>query len=390
MNALTPKVVRVYLDSSDYSRLSSPQASADDVSTREELLGLARHELVEFVFSSAHISEMAPLDPQYTDSGVRRTQLLVDLCGKNCLMSVDRLIGEELQRAAALQDGPLNAVSHDGTWFPDVGGIATPSQALQFGKEVMRQGKDMGLSRKARRMLKSKATRHGMARKGAFEDKDGSALAEVLQQYPMRPEDAKVIREFAFGRATPEAADEAFLSSLRDPTWMMQWFRKEHQILSPISNWVRLPAQKMVDQLGTMIAAIRPDIENSDALRAAWDSRRESFPVSIAKRVLAEQFPGKEARVEVATLQAHCPGFWLMLGVFHESVKYSIGPNARTPSKSDFVDAVHSIYAPYVSVFRADKYMAPIVASLASTFDVKVISNLRDVPSTVRDLLTAP
>lgn len=43
---------------------------------------------------------MAPLDSLYADAAVSRTELLTQFCGRNALISVDRLIGLELAKLA--------------------------------------------------------------------------------------------------------------------------------------------------------------------------------------------------------------------------------------------------------------------------------------------------
>ena len=70
----------------------------------------------------------------------------------------------------------------------------------------------------------------------------------------MRPDDARTIGRYVVGDADASAAREAFLNSLRDPRWMMQWFRQHHERLTPFLDWVRSPAKGMLTNLQQMSA----------------------------------------------------------------------------------------------------------------------------------------
>jgi hypothetical protein len=50
---------------------------------------------------------------------------------------------------------------------------------------------------------------------------------------------------------------------------------------------------------------------------------------------------------------------------------------------SDFADALHAFYAPYVSIFRADNYMAPHIAKHVKQYGTRVVPKLRDLPGEI-------
>lgn len=43
---------------------------------------------------------------------------------------------------------------------------------------------------------------------------------------------------------------------------------------------------------------------------------------------------------------------------------------------SDFVDLIHALYIPYVSYFRADRYMCGVLQPLAKDFGTEVVHHL--------------
>ncbi len=42
---------------------------------------------------------------------------------------------------------------------------------------------------------------------------------------------------------------------------------------------------------------------------------------------------------------------------------------------SDFVDIIHSLYVPYVSYFRAEKYMCSVIQPLTKRFGTQMVAS---------------
>ena len=63
---------------------------------------------------------------------------------------------------------------------------------------------------------------------------------------------------------------------------------------------------------------------------------------------------------------------------------------ATTPRKaklSDFPDAMHAMYAPYVDVFRADSFMAPHVNRCVQRHSTIVVSKLDELVTSIGEVL---
>lgn len=339
-----PRPITVYLDSSDYSRISDPRRSAEMSALREKLRELASHPSVSFVFSAAHLSEMAPLESRYADAASARADVLVELCGRNALTALPTLIEEESDRLRREDNTPVTAINSDGTWFPDVGMLLTPVQWVDTLKtQFTDQLTEMGLNRKQRRQARGKLLKRGGVRSQALAGVQLD-LDELISHYPMRKQDAAVLAQYALGRASAAEADSAFLESLRDPRWMMRWFRDHHDTLGPITALVRKPAEKMFDRLHeaqvlmkdrrlepSFINRLLDNVLRDIALRALGDDA--TIPVDVA-----------------ASVGRFCPGMATMVSVMISSLRNSFGANPRSTKASDFVDAMHAMYAPYVDI----------------------------------------
>ena len=387
----------VFMDSNDYSDLSNPKRSKEMEETRRLLVDLSKSPSVSFTFSGTLISEMAPLESKYTDYATARTDLMIELCGRKTFLSYDRIIKAEISRLSSMDDTPIVSTMDDGTWFPDIGGVVTPAQFIGATAAINEKGAELGLNRKERRTLSSKASRHGRFRRkfvSGFGDFD---LSEILNRYPMRPDDAKVIMEYTLGKATAEQADRAFLESMRDPRWMMRWFHEHYDRLGIIGDWVRAPSEKFISVFSDVIEAgnelLRFENDTGistgvDLLSAAgWQGQANQMAMTVINRLLHSEYPTSPPCHNTSLIDRYCPGFSTMMSVINSSLRNSFGPRARKMKRNDFVDAMHTMYAPYATVFRSDAYMAPIVRKRVAQYQTTVVERVEMLPGAIKEQL---
>lgn len=206
----------------------------------------------------------------------------------------------------------------------------------------------------------------------------------------MRERDANVLMQYVLGQVSAERADEAFLESLRDPSWMMRWFYEHHDRLGVIGDWIREPARKMTGLLSNLAdlaaqasryeASTGQNISGNTLTASGWKTAQDDLLLRVINRVLDARDPAAAPFTDVELADRFCPGLATCIRVTHSSLRSSIGPRARSPAQSDFVDAAHAMYAPYVSFFRTDRYMAPIVKAQAEKYGTEVVAKLVDLP----------
>ena len=392
----------VYLDSADYSLLSNPRQRTDAVDKlRSELQGFVAQGTVKYVFSGANLSEMAPTASKHSPAATARADLLVEFCGKNAFISFDKLIRLELAKAVSSDNEPVNALSENATWFPELEDVISPIQWADSEREIDQEIRKRGVNRELRRKLRrqlfkahqpTKKMRHWMH--GQAESND---YTDILRLYPMRPEDAKMFGNYIHGTASKEDAEGAFLASLRDPRWMMRWFAAHSDKLTPITEWLRGPSKTMSENMRTMaeqvkklrqIEALPGSPYRSDLLtRTGWKLAEDTLLENIANRLIAQSHESNPSAVDIQRIDKYCPGLSTMVRSLHGSLWDAVTENPREPMESDFVDAVHAMYAPYVDVFRADRYMAPHIRKQASRYDAIVVSKLAELPEAISDFL---
>lgn len=394
--------IHVYLDSSDYSRLSNPSTQTEStIEIRNQLLKWSNSGQVRFLFSGILLLEMAPIEAVHTPLASLRADLLVDLCGRNALISFDKLLMLELASINTQRPSGETVRSSDADWFPDLGNIISPVDWAEAIQDVDSAGKKHHLNRQNRRALKRKVFKKDKPSKEAIRAILGEGLSnqldEFLGMYPMRPSDAEVLWKYVLGLTTKTEADRAFKESLRDPKWMMRWFAQHHDQMSPLIEWLRGPSKalmadtkKMAEQASQLISFEEnlgiPKGQRTLTKRI-WIQHQDKMVVKISSNMIKSFDLALQGEIDLNQFDQNCPGFSTCLRALHSSIWSSIGLVARTPKDSDVVDALHALYAPYVDVFRADSFMAPFIADQVRQNGTIVVSKLESLVQTIQGLL---
>jgi hypothetical protein len=388
--------VRVYLDSSDFSKLSDVRLESSLVHVLEVLRSWTSSGRIVCYFTGIHLSEMAPLDTTHADAAERRADLLVELCGKNALISPDRLIKWELQYAMHEVEGPPDVQSSSAEWYPDGVDQISPASELKLAASLDQAAQSIEANRKTRRALKRYLLKDGRltnhARNSMRANARTHSLNEILDMYPMRSEDARVLTRYVVGDASEADARAAFIASLQDPRWMMRWFEKHHTQLSPFISWIRAPSSSMVESVAT-VAREAAKIRQADSVAgssfadgllsaSSWGEWQNRLLLGTASR-LAKGLLDRDTILSVELIDERCPGLSVGVRSLHTAWRTSTTEVPRRSKPSDFPDALHAMYAPYVDVFRSDAFMAPHIARFAKRFGTCVVAKLTDLPHAI-------
>lgn len=391
------KPVRIYLDSSDYSELSDPSVSTPERrELRRELIRLSKHGLAEFRYSSAHVCEMSPTKAAAAGMAIARTELMVTLCGMRCFRSFPDILQFEKLQATGTEVCQSSIISDHGEWFHTPDNLFSTFEELRAShkEEFQKLTTKYGHNRKMRRLIEKKAVTNNELRpamRSSLLAEMEENLKEVLRKFPMKHEHARTIGKYVFGEATKEQAYSAFLSSLRDPTWMVRWFQSQFDQLQPFARWLREPAEHLrtsIEEAKIKVQLIRAK-RISDGLAefgiegvdyASSEERVKPFIEGMLKSAgFREHVVDVSGAVDLERLRRVAPGLITVAEVIAATAQASFTPQPRKPKDSDGVDAIHSLYAPYVDIFRADSFMAPLIRKSVSHRGTSVLGSVLEV-----------
>ena len=366
----------VYLDSQDYSKLSDTRISNERLrSVAAELKELAKSPKVKFAYSCLHISESASTSADYSFLAEQRADFLATLCGRNALISIDRLIAAELAKLSFADASPCKVLTPDGTWFPILGDVLADAEKGAAMHEAERNIQQSNANRANRRAAK----RFLQARTS----KSAPHLVSAIQKmYPMSSQCARLFERFVMGRCDKAALETAFLDTLRDTRYLMRWFAQHYEEMGPVVNWIRWPALEWKKNMETAVDTAKEfqKFEPRLLTQKHWKRVTDISFVSLVQQRLPMS---NISEIDLPRLEVRCPGLSTFIRTFYASILNSIIGH-RHLQTSDFPDMLHAMYAPYVSVYRADDYMAPIIQKHVSRFGTTVVSKLWELPQQIR------
>jgi len=396
--------IKVYLDSSDYSTLSSAKSEdSDEAAVRRQLVRWVDDGRIRCFFSQVLLAEMAPTNSGKEHHAIRRAELLFELCRTNTMIAPQRLISMELARAIDTECTTTSACSMDGEWFPDgADELQKPTSMTEMAaalNECAREAfEEVGLNRAQRRKAE-KTTRRQRVRliAGAREVAknlvpDEKQLKQSLSGYPLKAADAAVLIRYFAGHGSAELAKGAYRRSLSDPSWVLEWMFRDVERSKEFSKWLRAPGEQL-SQLMLHSIKVADEIQASGDAEVidnclsdeVWRSRLEDQMAQVCSRVASKAF-NHEGPISADIVKSTCPGIWAMLGTFHSAWRASVEHNRKAPMRSDFGDSLHAIYASYVDIFRADSSMAPHVSNHISG-NTRVVSKLSQLVPIIDQLL---
>lgn len=397
------KIITCYLDSQDYSTLTDPKTlTTDRKRIREELVKFAIEGKVHFLFSATAISENVAISPDAAHLSEFKAEFLVELCGANALISFDRLIQKELEDLLERKKSQHNMIDPYGNWFPETTNInAGKSPLLEICQGAEDDLNEMRLSREQRRAALRKIKKNSKPNsqlKSFLAEQNSKLLAEeFIKLYPMKLEHADIITKCRLGRATETEFNNALSDSLRDPRWMMKWFTVNHELSNPVADMVRKPGRELGELMRKFVSGssqhasfLKKHSLDSDPtgkqgeIYQRWKEMQDGQLVDLMRRVAV----GQNISWTHATpldIDEYCPGVSTMIRSLFSSVWENIGGSRKEiPSDSQPVDALHSLYAPYVTVFRADRFMSPHIQKQVDRHGTIIVSRLTQLPEILR------
>jgi hypothetical protein len=394
------KPITVFLDNSDYSDLSNPRLVDTYGDTLKLLQRHAASGLVSFYFSGAMLSEVSPLPGSNVSGAMERARVLAQLCGRNALISYDKVLRHELARLIGIPAPIASVYSDAGEWFPDTVPNLVDEMRVGLADVFREKTREVELPAELNRKQRRAAKRRMQSSRGkaelmavARQVAQSATTDELSARLPIKPEYAKAVAEYCARGGSRDAAVAALKACFVDPNWMMGWFAKHPDDGGHFSEWVREPARKVhvvfeeFRQVAeTLRAKLPPDQAESfpALLPSNWGKQVDSFLERFAALACLKFLNVTDAQPKAQEVINACPGLSLSVmsffSVWRDPILFS---RAKSPKRSAFVDSLHSVYAPYVDVFRSDQGMSHHARALLQGSGTEVVSTLRQLPEVI-------
>ena len=409
---------QVYLDSSDFSLLSDPRRLDEKTITlRDELQSYADNSLAQFRFSMVHVCEVAPTGPHAQEAAERRADLIYRLCGSNTLVTIDEI--REAEIAGSEDFSPYSV----GRWYPPLDDLLPESPWPAMKKMLTEDLKAIGMSRQQRREKEREVFRKGGLTKNArklMEAALPSTARDLLAILPLHPQELDALMTYLRGGQGRNLAIEACHRVLANPTWVMGRFAADPDKMEGVTAWLRQGGSDFVERMNVAISnahnfyrckrerdALRqaeiskiddPEIQAAQAKAHLLDQQslesmmartRNEMEESILRQCVSENKERpSDGTLPLDNMRARYPGIAASVAAgIHATRRAFEEVQPRTLKASDFGDAMHAFYAPYVDIFRTDTFMADPVTKVLTARRTRVARRLADVPTLIRQCL---
>jgi hypothetical protein len=412
------KSLQVYLDSSDFSVLSDPRRlDAKTAATLDAFEKYADSGLVQFRFSMAHVSEIAPVAPHAQEAAKRRAQLTYRLCGSNALVSVEEIVDAELSSSADFF--PYS----EGRWYPPIEDLVPQMPLSEMAKLMDAELKAAGLTRAERRQKKRETFKGGEFTKKAQAVLDANyakATTEILTALPLEPAEVQALMSYVRGGAGRDVVNNAFHRIFANPIWIMERFATAPDSLNGIPAWLRQGASKFLQSMEASLANWHDELHKAREREALWLNVIETTSNPATRKILLEEHASRVqeqrsalARTRVTLtkniyrriaeragsdpvlaslkpdeFQQKCPGIACSISAgLHATNRAMLEVQPRALKASDFGDAMHAFYAPYVDVYRTDAFMADGLATILAKCGTTLAPRLHEMPRLLNQIL---
>lgn len=409
---------QVYLDSSDFSLLTDPRRLDEKmVVLRTKLQRYADTSQVQFRFSIVHVCEAAPIGREAQEAAERRAELIYRLCGTNTLVTTEEI------REAEIKGGEDFCPYSMGRWYPPLDDLLPESPLSDMKQMLSKELKTKGLTREQRREKEREVfDKNGLTKKALklMEVSAPNVVQELLRVFPFQPYETEALMNYLRGKQGRDIAMKACHRVLANPTWIMGRFAAPSSDMEGVTAWLRQGSSDFVERVKATISKAHDFYQSKNiyiAQRKSEISATEDLEIQAEQfrdlesyqQVLTSQMANMLGRLEesilrkcvfgekdghdnedllISDIRAKYPGIAAFVEAGVHAMKRAVQETQARPLKaSDFGDAMHAFYAPYVDIYRTDMFMADAVTKVLKDRGTKVARRLTDVPALIEQCL---
>jgi hypothetical protein len=334
------------------------------------------------------------MSPEHLQHSSARFRLMRGLCGTRCFLDPLSLIASELEGKASRS----NVVRDDGIWLRGLGDI--DFEMPDLGAACREALRDIPMNRNQRRTMEAAMfDRHGQptskVKELAFQ-KDPGMIRQLAEKYPLSETGVGIAIDVFLGRITRQRLMEELKASFTHLVNFHDWHTKRWDEIAPLLAWLRKEGEKMaaiVECFRTQMHGITEKARETGLSEEEIESLHAKTSVRMPNNILNSVVDGFSQRLGIAGTEkpssSASPGIFAFASLAASIQQASISGRgrSRTPKRSDLGDILHTLYAPYVDVFRADGFTSSALSRLPSLKAVEIVPSMDLLPSTIDRLL---
>lgn len=345
-------MITVYLDSNDYSNFATARPNSEAWEIKKQFLKYKKTGKVVFVFSVAGVAEAVPIGLGLNHpASYERLMTIEELCGTNSLKSIFEAIEGEVLAGIHLQ--PFCA---KGAWLPSDFNIGNMVKEIaDLARQAFCEANSMPSSYKF--VFDHHYRGQPEYRENVLNGFFGKLnLSKAKRREVLRMPKGSISLEVDLDRLIKEA--------MLNKSSLAEVLKTESQMAFFLSSVIRSPGEEIANAFNISICEQELIGDQEGLLLRFFNHLAQKIGAQTIDELMAND------------IRARCPGFSLMTEILTNSAL------ERSVACKDFVsnqavDAIHAFYAPYVDLFKADKYTTRIIKDVNP--NINVYSSLTEI-----------
>lgn len=373
--------VIVYLDSQDFSRFSPSHRDYEAaLPVKRQLLSLREQGVARFVFSDVLFFEALPTAPKFIGQGLERIRAIAEICGNDHLPSGVTIVEHEFKALA----GSTEALDWT-EWYPRFE-IERPNRQAELKEWIS----NTATNRKHRRTLTKLTNKRldpALSKLGA---------EQLLQKYPLLQSGKSIIQAYFLDESTWPDLKQLILDGLSDIVALSEWLRNNWKHGQSFMESLRAGNKRMQTSLSRYYDDMKSTFEKSslsepDATKILEEIQKTEMTKAFGRIINGQSKDQTCVSIHepIEHIVRHrAPSLYCAFTFIGEIIRASALPTrARNPHKkagSDFADAMHLLFLPYVDVIRVDHFSHDALSKAKLNFRARPCSSLTDLPKLIR------
>lgn len=393
----------VYLDSQDYSRFGDVLRGKSDAKTELLFLELEARKIagdVVFAVSMPIIGEILQYNSEFRETTIKKAEAVERLCGTCALAFPSRLLTAQIIDAAKsrginAETSSIDVLTHNRYWYPNV------AQSFDGLHDKMQ----VELNQKLAAMPQSRKLRRGAAkhaRKIDFYKLARDAAPEMAARYGI-PADAIIqsIVPLLRGRISSEQASHNLFSVIAEPVKFVEIYFEKIETDRSLPVWIGKMGRDIHASLESLRQTLLPTIQ-SEASKTQLKSIIVDQKAKIGRIIIRLALDDDEDSELDSNLRdlldqdlafcdslPACKIFGGALALYIEQIIGLSGSKAKIETSLGG-DLLHSLYLPYVDLWRGDHRFSEILKKAVPEYADRIVPTISALPKAIDSWLTVP
>lgn len=363
--------LKIYLDNQDFSNFLY-RKDVETVKIKEYLLDKIKSGQIVIGYSYVNIAEfLTDYNDEYKQDRINRVSTITELCGKNAFVFINKVTSKE------------NVLSVEGDWSPDIDVLGYLMKGVNnYINSILRDGKHRSAD-----ALKQQIRSSGQLYNSNLSNFSDFPIPESFKK-------TNIFMSYVCGLVPEQHMRRKVKLFLNDLNIFREIWFEYGEKSNYLHNSLNVISRAYIAVIPVFEKTLKQVKEQRNKLKSLKDSYKHILNQKINDSISEfETTLDNIESLDISILRSH-PDFKLYLEDIPDNYLISVISYIKGKAKmkteikpGDYADLLHSIYLPYVDLWRCDKACFEILKRGNVPFAERMVKNLSDLPQAIENKL---